>query len=96
MSLGTGAFIVISGWLLSNDTVLSLDHAADAEKREAAIFMCVTLPMAWLLWYVALLKTHARCPSHPTVVGRTSLHLYCLITGGALLALGLFAVEGLP
>lgn len=96
LGLGAGAFVVISGWLLSNDTLLSIDHVADAEKREAAIFLCVLLPVAWLAWYVALLKTHSRCPTHPTIMRRVSLHLYCLITGAALFALGLLAVEGLP
>ena len=94
LGLGVGGFVLISGWLLSNDSVLSFHHAADAEKREAALFLCLSLPIAWLLWYGALLHTHSRCPAHPTVITRRLLHLYCATMGVALLILAALAAEG--
>jgi hypothetical protein len=84
---GLGAFAVFAGWLLSSDSVISLEAAADADKREAAIALALLLPALWLVWYVILLKTHSRCPSHRTIVGRRNLHLYAVGLGIALFLL---------
>lgn len=82
---GLGAFAVIAGWLFSSDSIISLEARADADKREAAIMLALLLPILWTIWYVILLKTHSRCPPHPTVIRRQTLHLYAVA-----LAIGLF------
>jgi hypothetical protein len=93
LGLGGAMIVLVSGWLLSNDTLFSLDQPAGTDKREAAVFLCVLLPVAWLLWYAAVLKTHSNCPVHPTVLRRPLVHLYCVGTGMVLLALIVMAVE---
>jgi hypothetical protein len=75
---GVGAFAVLAGWLISSDSIISLEAKADADKKEAAIMLALLLPILWIIWYVILLETHSRCPLHPTVVKRKSLHLYAV------------------
>jgi hypothetical protein len=75
---GMGAFAVFAGWLISSDSIISLEARADADKREAAIMLALLLPVLWTIWYAIMLKTHSRCPVHPTVVKRISLHLYAV------------------
>ena len=94
LGLGGAAFVVIAGWLISNDSVISLAHEADADKREAAIFLCICVPVAWTLWYVVLLKIHSKCPAHPTVLARRYLHLYVIGVAVALFLVTYFAVDG--
>lgn len=94
LGLGGAAFLVIAGWLISNDSVISLAHEADADKREAAIFLCVAAPVAWVLWYVVLSKIHSKCPAHPTVLPRRFLHLYAVGVGFAIFVVVYLAVDG--
>lgn len=84
LSYGAAAFTIIAGWLLSNDSIISLAHEADADKREAAIVLAVIMPLAWLLWYFVILRLHAKCPPHPTVMSRGYLHLYSIAVAAAL------------
>lgn len=93
MGLGGAAVLIIAGWLISHDSVFSLAHT-DADKHEAAIFLCTSAPLAWALWYVALLKTHSKCPAHPTVIRRRFLHLYIVGAGVVLFIMVLLAVDG--
>lgn len=44
---GIAAITIIAGWLLSNDSIISIHHAEDAEKKEAAIVLAILLPLAW-------------------------------------------------
>lgn len=78
LQYGLGAFVIFAGWLLSNDSIISLGAEADADKTEAAVLLAVLLPVLWLIWYVILLKTHSRCPPHETIIKRRYLHLYAL------------------
>jgi hypothetical protein len=78
LGYGAAVFAILAGWLISSDSSISLAHDADADKREAAVVLCVFVPLAWAVWYLVLLRTHARCPPHPTVIKRRSLHLYAL------------------
>lgn len=91
---GGTAFVVLGGWLISNDNILSIDHRVDADHREAALFLCFSVPLLWAGWYVALLKTHAKCPSHPTILVRSALHAYIVVTGVALAILLVLAIDG--
>jgi hypothetical protein len=75
---GLGAFVVFAGWLLSSDSIISLEADADANKKEAAIGLAILLPVLWLIWYIILLKTHSRCPPHETIIKRLYLHLYAV------------------
>ena len=75
---GLGAFVVFAGWLLSSDSIISLEASADADKKEAAMVLAILLPVLWIIWYVILLKTHSRCPQHETVIKRLYLHLYAV------------------
>jgi hypothetical protein len=84
---GLGAFVVFAGWLISSDSIISLEARADADKKEAAIMLALLLPVLWVIWYVILLGTHSRCPLHSTVVKRKSLHLYAVGLGIALFIL---------
>lgn len=84
---GLGAFAVFAGWLISSDSIISLEASADADKREAAILLALLLPILWTIWYVILLKTHSRCPLHPTVIRRLTLHLYAVTLAIALFIL---------
>lgn len=81
LGYGAAVFAVLAGWLITSDSSISLAHAADSDKREAALVLCILVPIAWAVWYLVLLKTHARCPPHPTVIKRRSLHLYALGVG---------------
>lgn len=94
LGLGGVAVMVIAGWLISNDSAISLAHEAGADKRQAAVFLSVCVPLAWALWYVALAKIHSKCPAHPTVLKRRSLHLYALGVGVALFVVVYLAVDG--
>lgn len=84
---GLGAFAVFAGWLISSDSIISLEARADADKREAAIMLALLLPVLWTIWYVILLKIHTRCPPHPTVIRRLTLHLYAVSLAIALFVL---------
>ena len=87
LAYGGAAFTAIIGWLLSSDTVISLAHDADADKREAAITLAVLLPVLWLVWYTVILGLRSRCPDHPTVISRRYLHLYAIAVAIAMAAL---------
>jgi hypothetical protein len=75
MKYGLAAVSVIGGWLVSNDSIISIHHAEDAEKREAAIVFAILLPLAWAAWYVAMLQIHQQLPIHRTILQRKNLHL---------------------
>ena len=87
LGYGAAGFTVLIGWLLSNDSIISLDHNADADKREAAIALAVGMPIVWGLWYMLTLRLHSKCPNHPTVVRRRYLHLYSVGIAMALFAI---------
>jgi hypothetical protein len=72
---GIAAITIIAGWLLSNDSIISIHHAEDAEKKEAAIVLAILLPLAWGVWFMLLRKLHAQLPPHPTIVAKKNLHL---------------------
>lgn len=91
---GGTAFVVLGSWLISNDNILSVSHRADADHREAALFLCFTVPVLWAGWYAAMLRTHAKCPSHPTIVSRRALHGYAVVVGIALSVLLVLAIDG--
>lgn len=78
---GLGAFGLFAGWLLSSDSIISLEARADADKKEAAIVLALLLPILWAIWYIVLLRTHSQCPSHKTVMDRRFLHFYVIGVG---------------
>jgi hypothetical protein len=84
---GIGAFTIFAGWLLSSESIISLEASADADKKEAAILLAVILPILWTVWYGVLLKTHSKCPVHSTVVKRRFLHFYAFGLAVALFVL---------
>ena len=87
LGYGVLAFTVIIGWLLSSDSLISLAHNADADRREAAIALAILMPVLWVLWYIVILRLHSKCPKHPTVITRRYLHLYSMG-----IAIALFAI----
>lgn len=84
---GLGAFALFAGWLLSSDSIISLEARADRDKKEAAIALAILLPIIWSVWYFVLLQTHSKCPKHPTVIKRRYLHFFAFG-----LAMALFAI----
>lgn len=84
---GLGAFALFAGWLLSSDSIISLEARADADKKEAAIVLAILLPLLWFIWYFTLLTTHSKCPPHTTVIARRYLHFYVFGVGIALFIL---------
>ena len=78
LQYGLGAFVIFAGWLLSSDSIISLENEAHADKKEAAVLLAIILPVLWLIWYLILLKTHSRCPPHETIIKRSYLHLYAV------------------
>ncbi len=82
INYGIAAITIIGGWLVSNDSIISIHHAEDAEKREAALVFAILLPLAWGAWLILMKKLHAHLPPHPTIVKKSSLHL---LAGAALL-----------
>jgi hypothetical protein len=90
INYGLGAITIIGGWLLSNDSIISIHHQEDAEKHEAAIVLGVILPLAWLFWYFFLTRLHSQLPNHETVVSRRNLHL--LAFGGLIVFLLIWCV----
>lgn len=84
INYGIAAITIIGGWLISDDGIISIYHAEDAEKREAAFVLAVFLPLAWFAWFLVLKRLYSRLPAHPTIVRSTSLHL---LTTSALLVL---------
>jgi len=74
LGYGIAGFTILSGWLHSNDSVISLHHAEDAEKHEAAIALAILMPVVWAGWYALLLGIHRRCPQHPTVLHQRLVH----------------------
>jgi hypothetical protein len=93
LQYGLGAFVVLAGWLISSDSIISLESAADADKKEAAVMLAVLLPILWAIWYLVLLKIHARCPPHETVIRRLYLHLYAAGVAIALFVLWLMVAD---
>lgn len=93
LQYGLGAFVVFAGWLLSSDSIISLGKESDPDKNEAAILLAVILPVLWLIWYVILLKTHSRCPTHETIIKRLYLHLYAAGVGLTLFILWLLVAD---
>ncbi|MDZ4286953.1 MAG: hypothetical protein U0984_03290 [Prosthecobacter sp.] len=75
INYGVAAITVIAGWLVSNDNIISIHHAEDAEKREAAVVLGILLPVLWAIWYFLLVKLHTELPGHRTIVRRRNLHL---------------------
>jgi hypothetical protein len=51
LGYGIAGFSILSGWLHSNDSVISLHHSENAEKHEAAIALAIALPVVWAVWY---------------------------------------------
>lgn len=94
IKLGGAAFIIITGWLISTDSVISLDQRSGEDRIEAAVFLCVAMPLVWAIWYVALLRIHTRCPDHPTVLRRRLVHAYAIAVGVGLGAVLYLAVDG--
>jgi hypothetical protein len=84
---GFGAFTVIAGWLISSDSIISIDVDAATDKKEAAIILALLLPTLWIIWYAILLSLHSRCPPHPTVIRRRYLHVYAAGIAVALIVL---------
>lgn len=82
INYGLAGITVICGWLVSSDNVISIHHAEDAEKREAALVLGILLPIAWGIWYFLLGRLHSQLPGHRTVIQRRNLHL--LAFGGLL------------
>ncbi len=68
----------LAGWLLSNDSIIFIHRAEDAEKKEAAIVLAILLPLAGDLQFMLLRRLHAQLPPHPTIVGNKNLHLMAL------------------
>lgn len=75
INYGIAAITIIGGWLVSSDSIISIHHEEDAEKREAAAFLAGLLPLLWAAWYVLLRGLHGRLPVHSTIVQRRNLHL---------------------
>ncbi|MBE7495060.1 MAG: hypothetical protein HS117_08955 [Verrucomicrobiaceae bacterium] len=75
---GIAAITIIAGWLLSSDSIISIHHAEDAEKKEAAIVLAILLPLAWGVWFTMLRRLHAHLPPHPTIVSKKNLHLLAI------------------
>ncbi|HEX8247782.1 MAG TPA: hypothetical protein VF599_06405 [Pyrinomonadaceae bacterium] len=93
LQYGLGAFVVLAGWLLSSDSIISLSTEADADKKEAAVMLAILLPILWAIWYLVLLKIHTRCPPHETVIRRLYLHLYAEGVALALFILWLLVAD---
>jgi hypothetical protein len=93
LGYGVVAFTVIIGWLLSSDSIISLAHDVDTDKREAAVALAVLMPILWVLWYIVILRLHSKCPAHPTVIARRHLHLYAIGVGVALFAIWCLVAE---
>ena len=93
LKYGVAAFTVIIGWLLSSDSLISLEKNADADKREAAIALAILMPVSWALWYFVILRIHSKCPNHPTVIARRYLHIYSMGVAIALFAMWCLAAD---
>lgn len=78
INYGVAAVTIIGVWLVSNDSIISIHHAEDAEKKEAAIVLAILLPLVWAGWFVLLRRLHSQLPSHPTIIGRKNLHLLAI------------------
>lgn len=78
INYGIAAVTIIGGWLVSNDSIISIHHAEDAEKHEAALVFAILLPLAWGAWFLLLKKLHSNLPSHPTIVRKKNLHLLAI------------------
>ena len=87
LGLGAAAFVVIGGWLLSSDSIIGLDHAQDADHREAAQLLLVAMPLLWAGWYAYLVRLRSRCPEHPTVPRRAMVHALAWVAAIGLAAL---------
>jgi len=72
---GLGGFLLVAGWLLSVDSVVSLSHPEDKDKHEAAMLLLIFVPLLWLGWYLYMISLRRRLPEHDTVSSRTSLHV---------------------
>ncbi|HEX8371123.1 MAG TPA: hypothetical protein VF604_21445 [Pyrinomonadaceae bacterium] len=96
LQYGLGAFVVFAGWLISSDSIISLERAADADKKEAAVMLAILLPIFWAVWYLVLLKIHSRCPPHETVIRRLYLHFYAVAVALLLFILWLMVADVFP
>lgn len=91
VNYGLAALTVIGGWLLSNDSVISIEQADNAEKQEAAVLLGILLPGLWFAWYALLRNLHNGLPTeHPTILTRRSLHLIAF--GGLAFLVALWCV----
>lgn len=86
LGYGGAAFTVMVGWLLSNDSLISLTEDL-RDRREAAIALAVFIPILWIVWYVVIQRVHAMCPKHSTILAKRHLHLYAISLAVALGAL---------
>lgn len=93
LGYGVAAFTVMIGWLLSSDSLISLAHNTDSDKREAAIALAILMPVFWVLWYIIILRLHSKCPNHPTVIARRYLHLYSIGVAMTLFAIWCLAAD---
>jgi hypothetical protein len=78
LKYGIAAVTIVGGWLMSNDSIISIHQPEDPEKKEAAIVLAILLPLAWAAWYGVLISLHSRLPGHPTIIQRRNLHLLAL------------------
>jgi len=79
VNYGLAALTMIGGWLMSNDSIISIQQADNAEKQEAAVILGILLPCLWFAWYASLRNLHNGLPTdHPTILTRRSLHLIAL------------------
>lgn len=81
---GLGGFLLIAGWLLSVDSVVSLSHPEDRDKHEAALLLLIFVPLLWVAWYVYMIRLRRQLPEHDTVSSRASLHIMAWVVALAL------------
>ena len=87
LSYGFVGLTVLGGWLVGNDSAVSLHHPDDADKREAARALLVGVPVLWAGWYAYLLWMRCRCCDHATVPHRAVVHGVAIVTAVGLAAI---------